>query len=83
MVLVVVLVVLTVWFWSCSVKCRATRLCSESELGLRSVLQDPLLLYSQWSQAVGAAMQASADVNDFSHTAVLLQRIEVRHSGSS
>lgn len=52
-------------------------MCSESELGLRSVLQDPLLLYSQWTQAVTMVMQSSADVSDFSHIAALLQKIEV------
>ncbi|KAM6912174.1 nesprin-3 [Xenentodon cancila] len=59
-----------------SVKGRATRLVSESELGLRSILQDPLLLYAQWSHAVAMAMQASANVSDFSHIALQLQRIE-------
>ncbi|XP_072221011.1 nesprin-3 isoform X2 [Leuresthes tenuis] len=59
-----------------SVKCRATRLCSESELGLRSVLQDPLLVYAQWSHEVSLALEASADVSDFSHIAMLVQRTE-------
>ncbi|XP_061600115.1 nesprin-3 isoform X2 [Cololabis saira] len=59
-----------------SVKCRATRLVSESELGLRSFLQDPLLLYGQWSHAVATAMEGSANVNDFCHIALQLQRIQ-------
>jgi len=59
------------------VKCRATRLCSESELGLRSVLQDPLLVYAQWSHEVSLVLEASADVSDFSHIAMLVQRTEV------
>ncbi|XP_034713549.1 nesprin-3 [Etheostoma cragini] len=59
-----------------SVKCRVTRLCSESESGLRSILQDPLLVYSQWSHKVSQVLEASADVTDFSHIAMLVQTIE-------
>ncbi|XP_008294505.1 nesprin-3 isoform X2 [Stegastes partitus] len=59
-----------------SVKCRATRLCSESESGLRSILQDPLLVYAQWSHMVSQVLEASADVTDFSHIAMLVQSIE-------
>ncbi|KAM8737380.1 nesprin-3 [Acanthopagrus schlegelii] len=59
-----------------SVKCRATRLCSESETGLRHVLQDPLLVYAQWSHMVSQVMEASAEVTDFSHIAMLVQNIE-------
>uniref|UniRef100_A0A672J8X9 Spectrin repeat containing, nuclear envelope family member 3 n=1 Tax=Salarias fasciatus TaxID=181472 RepID=A0A672J8X9_SALFA len=59
-----------------SVKCRASKLCSESESGLRSVLQDPLLLYGQWSHRVSQVLEASADVSDFSHIAMLVQNIE-------
>ncbi|XP_034531179.1 nesprin-3 [Notolabrus celidotus] len=59
-----------------SVKCRATRLCSESESGLRNVLQDPLLVYTQWSHMVSQVLEASADVTDFSHIAMLVQSIE-------
>uniref|UniRef100_A0A671X8D9 Spectrin repeat containing, nuclear envelope family member 3 n=1 Tax=Sparus aurata TaxID=8175 RepID=A0A671X8D9_SPAAU len=59
-----------------SVKCRATRLCSESESGLRHVLQDPLLVYAQWSHMVSQVLEASAEVTDFSHIAMLVQNIE-------
>ncbi|XP_069028530.1 nesprin-3 isoform X2 [Embiotoca jacksoni] len=59
-----------------SVKCRATRLCSESESELRNVLQDPLLVYAQWSHVVSQVMEASAEVTDFSHIAMLVQNIE-------
>ncbi|CAN9502531.1 unnamed protein product [Ophioblennius macclurei] len=59
-----------------SVKCRANKLCSESESGLRSVLQDPLLSYGQWSHKVSQVLEASADVSDFSHIAMLVQNIE-------
>ncbi|TKS86212.1 Gamma-aminobutyric acid receptor subunit rho-2 GABA(A) receptor subunit rho-2 GABA(C) receptor [Collichthys lucidus] len=59
-----------------SVKCRATRLCSESESGLRSILQDPLLVYAQWSHMVSQVLEASAEVTDFSHIAMLVQNIE-------
>ncbi|XP_047467214.1 nesprin-3 isoform X1 [Mugil cephalus] len=59
-----------------SVKCRATRLCSESESGLRNILQDPLLVYAQWSHKVSHVLEASAEVTDFSHTAMLVQNIE-------
>ncbi|KAM9341249.1 nesprin-3 [Symphorus nematophorus] len=59
-----------------SVKCRATRLCSESESGLRNILQDPLLVYAQWSHMVSKVLEASAEVTDFSHIAMLVQSIE-------
>ncbi|XP_070776709.1 nesprin-3 [Enoplosus armatus] len=59
-----------------SVKCRATRLCSESESGLRNILQDPLLVYAQWSHMVSRVLEASAEVTDFSHIAMLVQNIE-------
>lgn len=59
-----------------SVKCRATRLCSESESGLRNILQDPLLVYAQWSHMVSQVLEASAEVSDFSHIAMLVQNIE-------
>ncbi|KAK7904173.1 hypothetical protein WMY93_016780 [Mugilogobius chulae] len=57
-----------------SVKCRATRLCSESESGLRTALQDPLHFYSQWSLQVSQVLEA--EVTDFSHIAMLVQKIE-------
>ncbi|XP_037342496.2 nesprin-3 [Pungitius pungitius] len=59
-----------------SVKCRATRLCSESESGLRSVLQDPLLVYTHWAHMVSQLLEASAEVTDFSHSDMLVQSIE-------
>uniref|UniRef100_A0A8D0ACK4 Spectrin repeat containing, nuclear envelope family member 3 n=1 Tax=Sander lucioperca TaxID=283035 RepID=A0A8D0ACK4_SANLU len=59
-----------------SVKCRVTRLCSESESGLRNILQDPLLVYSQWSHMVSQVLEASAEVTDFSHIAMLVQTME-------
>uniref|UniRef100_A0AAX7T4S0 Spectrin repeat containing, nuclear envelope family member 3 n=1 Tax=Astatotilapia calliptera TaxID=8154 RepID=A0AAX7T4S0_ASTCA len=59
-----------------SVKCRATRLCSESELGLRNILQDPLLVYDQWKDTVSQVLETSAEVTDFSHVAMLVQKIE-------
>ncbi|XP_030580831.1 nesprin-3 isoform X2 [Archocentrus centrarchus] len=59
-----------------SVKCRATRLCSESESGLRNILQDPLLVYAQWRHMVSQVLEASAEVTDFSHVAMLVQNIE-------
>lgn len=64
----------------CSVKCRATRLCSESESGLRNILQDPLLVYAQWTHMVSQVLEASADVTDFSHIAMLVQNMEVKHT---
>ncbi|XP_010877051.2 nesprin-3 isoform X2 [Esox lucius] len=65
-----------------SVKCCATKLCGESEMGLRQVLQDPLHGFSQWSQKVSQVLEASADVSEFSHIAMLVQNIErlLRHS---
>ncbi|KAM6916888.1 nesprin-3 isoform 1-T3 [Lycodopsis pacificus] len=59
-----------------SVKCRATRLCSESQSGLRNILQDPLLVYAQWSHMVSQVVEASAEVTDFSHIAMVVQSIE-------
>ncbi|XP_068195214.1 nesprin-3 [Antennarius striatus] len=59
-----------------SVKYRVAKLCSESETGLKLLLQDPLLLYAQWSHAVSQVLEASAEVNDFSNCAMLLQNIE-------
>ncbi|XP_034418944.1 nesprin-3 isoform X2 [Cyclopterus lumpus] len=65
-----------------SVKCRATRLCSESESGLRNVLHDPLLVFAQWSHMVSQVLEASAEVTDFSHIAMLVQGIERLLKGS-
>ncbi|KAA0710980.1 Nesprin-3 KASH domain-containing protein 3 [Triplophysa tibetana] len=59
-----------------SVKGRSFRLSSESESTLRNILQDPLLRFSQWSQAVSQVLDASADVTEFSHIALLVQNIE-------
>uniref|UniRef100_A0A8C7W675 Spectrin repeat containing, nuclear envelope family member 3 n=1 Tax=Oncorhynchus mykiss TaxID=8022 RepID=A0A8C7W675_ONCMY len=59
-----------------SVKCRAMKLCVESETGLRQVLQDPLHGFSQWSQLVSQVLEASAEVSEFSHIALLVQNIE-------
>lgn len=53
------------------------KLCVESETGLRLVLQDPLHGFSQWSQLVSQVLEASAEVSDFSHIALLVQNIEV------
>uniref|UniRef100_A0A1A8GNZ7 Spectrin repeat containing, nuclear envelope family member 3 n=1 Tax=Nothobranchius korthausae TaxID=1143690 RepID=A0A1A8GNZ7_9TELE len=59
-----------------SVKCRANRLCSESELELRSLLEDPLVVFSQWRTSVAQVMEASSQVTDFSNSAMLLQTIQ-------
>nr|XP_019958626.1 PREDICTED: nesprin-3 [Paralichthys olivaceus] len=59
-----------------SVKSRATRLCSELQSGLRNILQDPLLVYTQWSHMVSQVLEASAEVTDFSHIAMIVQNIE-------
>ncbi|CAL8285589.1 unnamed protein product [Lota lota] len=65
-----------------SVKCQAARLCSESESSLRQVLQDPLHFFTQWSKGVSQVLEASAEVTDFSHIAMLVQNIErlLKHS---
>ncbi|XP_072545116.1 nesprin-3 isoform X2 [Salminus brasiliensis] len=65
-----------------SVKGRSSRLSSESETALRQVLQDPLHGFSQWSQAVSQVLEASAEVTEFSHIALLVQNIEklLKHS---
>ncbi|XP_056281821.1 nesprin-3 isoform X4 [Pseudoliparis swirei] len=66
-----------------SVKCRATRLCSESESGLRNLLQDPLLVFAQWSHMTSQVLEASAEVTDSSHIAMLVQGIERLLKGSA
>ncbi|KAF3844371.1 hypothetical protein F7725_007534 [Dissostichus mawsoni] len=60
----------------CSVKSRATRLCSESESGLRNILQDPLLVFAQWSHMVFQVLENSAEVTDFSNNTMMVQNIE-------
>ncbi|XP_061897273.1 nesprin-3 [Entelurus aequoreus] len=59
-----------------SVKCKAARLCSESECLLRNALQDPLMSFGQWRQAVSEVLETSAVVTDFSHIVMLLEEIE-------
>lgn len=59
-----------------SVKGRSFRLSSESETALRQILQDPLHGFSQWSQLVSQVLEASSDVTEFSHIALLVQNIE-------
>ncbi|CAL8293377.1 unnamed protein product [Arctogadus glacialis] len=59
-----------------SLKCRAARLCSESESSLRQVLQDPLHSFNRWSKGVSQVLEVSAEVTDFSHIAMLVQNIE-------
>ncbi|XP_062378753.1 nesprin-3 isoform X2 [Sardina pilchardus] len=59
-----------------SLKGRAFRLSSESETGLRQVLQDPLHGFSQWGQMVSQVLEASSEVSEFSHIALLVQNIE-------
>ncbi|TRZ00773.1 hypothetical protein DNTS_005309, partial [Danionella cerebrum] len=59
-----------------SVRGRSFRLSSESETALRQILQDPLYGFSQWSQLVSQVLEASADVTEFSHIALLVQNIE-------
>ncbi|XP_036399014.1 nesprin-3-like isoform X2 [Megalops cyprinoides] len=65
-----------------SVKGRAFKLSTETEAGLRQVLQDPLRGYNQWSQLVSQILEASAEVSEFCHIAVLVQNIEklLKHS---
>lgn len=73
------MVCVCVLVFHCSLKGRAFRLSSESETGLRQVLQDPLHGFSQWSQMVSQVLEASAEVSEFSHIALLVQNIEVKH----
>ncbi|XP_028827746.1 nesprin-3 isoform X2 [Denticeps clupeoides] len=65
-----------------SVKGRAFRLSCESEASLKTVLQDPLHGFSQWSQMVAQVLESSAEVTDFSHIALFVQNIEklLQHS---
>uniref|UniRef100_A0A1A7YWF7 Spectrin repeat containing, nuclear envelope family member 3 n=1 Tax=Iconisemion striatum TaxID=60296 RepID=A0A1A7YWF7_9TELE len=62
--------------WCLSVKSRANRLCSESEMELRSLLEDPLMVFSQWRISVAQLMESSSQVTDFSNSAMLLQTIQ-------
>lgn len=66
------------WCSGSSVKCRATKLCSEYESELRNLLQGPLLVYAQWSYKVSEVLASSSDVADFSRVAVTVRTIEVR-----
>ncbi|KAL0968928.1 hypothetical protein UPYG_G00219990 [Umbra pygmaea] len=59
-----------------SVKCHAYKLCGESEIGVRQLLEDPLRSFSQWRQKVSQVLEASADVSEFSHIAKLVQKTE-------
>uniref|UniRef100_A0A674A750 Spectrin repeat containing, nuclear envelope family member 3 n=1 Tax=Salmo trutta TaxID=8032 RepID=A0A674A750_SALTR len=65
-----------------SVMCRSMKLCVDSELVLRQVLQDPLHGYSQWSQVVSQVLESSAEVSEFSHVTMLVQNIQrlLKHS---
>ncbi|XP_061156672.1 nesprin-3 isoform X1 [Syngnathus typhle] len=59
-----------------SVKCKAAKLCSESECGLRKTLEDTLLFFARWRDMVSQVVEASAEVTDLSHIVLLLQNIE-------
>uniref|UniRef100_A0A3Q2ZGV5 Spectrin repeat containing, nuclear envelope family member 3 n=1 Tax=Hippocampus comes TaxID=109280 RepID=A0A3Q2ZGV5_HIPCM len=59
-----------------SVKCKAAKLCSESESGLRNTLRNPLLFFAHWRRMVSQVLEASAEVTDFSHIVLLVQNIE-------
>lgn len=47
---------------------------------MRNALQDPLLVYAQWSHQVSQLLETSADATDFSHIAISVQNIEVKPS---
>ncbi|XP_061552029.1 nesprin-3 isoform X2 [Phycodurus eques] len=59
-----------------SVKCKAAKLCSESESGVRNSLQDPLLFFAKWRLMVSQVLEASAEVTDFSSIFMSVQSIE-------
>ncbi|KAJ8290269.1 hypothetical protein GJAV_G00010700 [Gymnothorax javanicus] len=65
-----------------SVKGRAFKQSTEMETDLRQVMQDPLRGYAQWSQLVSQVLEASGEVSEFSHIALLVQNIErlLQHS---
>ncbi|XP_078797226.1 nesprin-3 isoform X2 [Oryzias latipes] len=60
-----------------SVKSRATRLCSESESRARSLLQEPLQEYANWSRDASEALETSAGISDFSQVAEPVRRMEL------
>uniref|UniRef100_A0A1A7WEH1 Spectrin repeat containing, nuclear envelope family member 3 n=1 Tax=Iconisemion striatum TaxID=60296 RepID=A0A1A7WEH1_9TELE len=43
---------------------------------LRSLLEDPLMVFSQWRISVAQLMESSSQVTDFSNSAMLLQTIQ-------
>ncbi|XP_051941651.1 nesprin-3 isoform X2 [Hippocampus zosterae] len=59
-----------------SVKCKAAKLCSESESGLRNTLRNPLLFFAHWRRMVSQVLETSAEVTDFSQIVLLVQNIE-------
>uniref|UniRef100_A0A8C8DPH2 Spectrin repeat containing, nuclear envelope family member 3 n=1 Tax=Oryzias sinensis TaxID=183150 RepID=A0A8C8DPH2_9TELE len=60
-----------------SVKSRATRLCSESESRARSLLQEPLQEYADWSREASEVLETSAGISDFSQVAEPVRRMEL------
>uniref|UniRef100_A0A3P9MPU4 Spectrin repeat containing, nuclear envelope family member 3 n=1 Tax=Oryzias latipes TaxID=8090 RepID=A0A3P9MPU4_ORYLA len=60
-----------------SVKSRATRLCSESESRARSLLQEPLQEYADWSREASEVLETYAGISDFSQVAEPVRRMEL------
>ncbi|KAL4593680.1 nesprin-3 isoform X1, partial [Arapaima gigas] len=59
------------------VKSRAWKLSAEVEEDLRQVLQDLLRVYSQWTQLAMQVLGASTEASEFSHLALVVQKMEV------
>ncbi|XP_057715850.1 nesprin-3 isoform X2 [Corythoichthys intestinalis] len=59
-----------------SVKCKATKLCSDSEACLRNMFQEKLVFFTQWRNTVSQILETSAEVMDFSHIVTLVQNTE-------
>uniref|UniRef100_A0A8C9U5X0 Spectrin repeat containing, nuclear envelope family member 3 n=1 Tax=Scleropages formosus TaxID=113540 RepID=A0A8C9U5X0_SCLFO len=58
------------------VKSRASKLSAEAEADLRQVLQDPLRGYRQWATLATQVLEASAEASEFSHLALVVQKME-------
>ncbi|XP_048840825.1 nesprin-3 isoform X2 [Brienomyrus brachyistius] len=64
------------------VKSRAFQLSTEAETDLQKVLQDPLRGYKQWTSLASEVLRSSEEMSEFSHLALLVQKMEklLKHS---
>ncbi|XP_072559207.1 nesprin-3 isoform X3 [Paramormyrops kingsleyae] len=64
------------------VKSRAFQLSTEAETDLQKVLRDPLRGYKQWTTLASEVLRSSEETSEFSHLALLVQKMEklLKHS---